>query len=328
MFLKPSLILLALVAESAFARLQGHHRRNVLNLREIKPLENRGLIDMNGEAGVGLLTASVGVDIAEATGLPGNPHPHGGPPHAHAHSYGRGNHPHPHDNHDAYPVKPTSNWNQIPPNNDFSTGGFGERTDTHGDGLGYVGNVGDPWGSNIIIVQAPDAHKYKYIAQFHGSKNGNSKPWEVVIWNKIGPDGKMDGCFGHSALSFTLHPNEIVYVAFDENSQGGWSAAPGDELPTDRWGSYSSTWGEFDFGDMKNKGLTGFDVSCIQAQNAKQEVQGMSICLSDMSQCSSITTGAEKVDGAYTAGEAGVDGLAPTVGAGPVRFIVKVDYEG
>lgn len=349
MLLKPKLILLALAAESTFARLQGHHRRNALNIHEIK----RGLIDVNGEAGTDPLTATVGVDIAEATGLPSNPHPHGGPPHdgphdgphphgsphghphghghgdhPHPHGHDHGHHPHPHDNHDAFPVKPTSNWDQIPPDNNFSTEGFGERTDAHGDSVGYVGNVGDPWGSNIITVKAPDAHKYKYMAQFHGSKNGESQPWKVVIWNKIGPDGKMDGWFGHSALSFTLHPNEIVYVAFDENSQGGWSASPGDKLPTDKWGSYSSTWGEFDFGDMKNKGLTGFDVSCIQAQNAKQEVQGMSICLSDMSQCSSITSGAAKVDRAYTAGEAGVDGLAPTVGTGPVRFIVRVDYEG
>lgn len=202
-----------------------------------------------------------------------------------------------------------------------------------------MGNVGDPWGSNVIIIPKPeDASKYKYVAQFRGSKNkSNNKRgdnededagWKVVIWNKIGPDGKMTGWYGHSALNFTIGPDEIVYVAFDENSQGGWAAAPGTKIATDQWGGYSSTWGEFDMGSEKNGGLSGWDVSCIQAQNAKQAVQGMRICLSDGDKCSTIEADARKVENAYTSGEAGVDGLGGTVSAGAVRLVVELDYEG
>ncbi|TPR10538.1 hypothetical protein CAN33_0022655 [Aspergillus niger] len=172
-------------------------------------------------------------------------------------------------------------------------------------------------------VSASDAWQYKYVIRMEGS---NTKDWFVSFWNKIGPDGKMDGWYGHSALNFTLAAGETKYVAFDENSQGGWGAAEGDSLPTDDYGGYSCTWGEFDFGDTDNSGWSGWDVSAIQAQNADQTVQGMRICQYSDKQCSYITTDAETVVNAYTASEASVDGIGGTVSSGAVRLTVEVDY--
>ncbi|KKK14303.1 hypothetical protein ARAM_000793 [Aspergillus rambellii] len=216
-----------------------------------------------------------------------------------------------------------ASWTSVPSDGDYSTDGFGERTNSSGSGIEYTGNVGSPWGSNIIEVTADNAYEYKYVVQFTGS---NTNDWFVSFWNKIGPDGKMDGWYGHSALNFTLAAGETKYVAFDENSQGGWGAAEGDSLPTDEYGGYACTWGEFDFGDTDNDAWSGWDVSAIQAQNGNLTVQGMKICQYNGDNCSYITTGAAEVVDAYTAAEASVDGIGGTVSSGAVRLVAIIDY--
>ncbi|OJJ68384.1 hypothetical protein ASPBRDRAFT_133288 [Aspergillus brasiliensis CBS 101740] len=214
-------------------------------------------------------------------------------------------------------------WTATPTNGVYSTAGFGARTNSSSSGVTYSGNVGSPWGSNIQEVSASEAWQYKYVIRMEGS---NTADWFVSFWNKIGPDGKMDGWYGHSALNFTLAKGATKYVAFDENSQGGWGAAEGDSLPTDDYGGYSCTWGEFDFGDTDNDAWSGWDVSAIQAQNADQTVQGMRICQYSDKQCSYITTDAETVVNAYTSAEASVDGIGGTVSSGAVRLTVEIDY--
>jgi hypothetical protein len=138
----------------------------------------------------------------------------------------------------------------------------------------------------------------------------------------------MTGWYGHSALNFTLAAGETRYVAFDEDSQGGWGAAEGSSLPTDEYGGYACTWGEFDFGSTINDGWSGWDVSAIQAQNADLTVQGMKICTAAGEDCSTITTGAASVVNAYTAAEAAVDGIGGSVTEGAVRLAVEIDYSG
>ncbi|KAJ5206587.1 hypothetical protein N7491_002798 [Penicillium cf. griseofulvum] len=228
---------------------------------------------------------------------------------------------------DTKPNSPTSvDWTAVPIGK-FSTNGFGGRTSPKGKGaeILYRGNVGKPWGSNIITVSPAEAHTYKYVARFTGS---NNEPWTVVVWNKYGPDGKLTGWYGHSALRFTLAPGDTRYVAFDEDSEGAWGAAPGDHLPTDQWGGYSCTWGEFTFGDGENNGWSGWDVSAIQAQAANQPVQGMAICQADGKKCSIITPGARKVVAAYTNSKKHIDGIGGEAVPGPVRLNVVVDYRG
>lgn len=228
--------------------------------------------------------------------------------------------------HPGGPAIPSNlDWTAVP-EGPFSAKGFGGQSLPSGSEIHYKGNVGKPWGSNIISVSPAAAHRYKYVAKFTGS---NSEPWTVTIWNKVGPDDKMDGWYGHSALTFVLAPGETHYVAFDEDSEGAWGAAPGTKgLPTDSWGGYTSTWGEFSFGDAENSGWSGWDVSAIQAQLAHQYVQGMRICMADGTGCSSITPQAKKVVDAYTESKRHHDGIGGAASPGPVRLVVDIDYQG
>ncbi|KAL3487492.1 hypothetical protein BJX62DRAFT_190982 [Aspergillus germanicus] len=227
------------------------------------------------------------------------------------------------------PSSPTapdhSAWTNFPSNGEFTYEGFGGRTEQKitDNKFIYQGNVGVPWGSNIIEVSAEEAANYKYVVQFHGSK---TEKWTVVVWNKIGPDFKMTGWYGNAAVSFSLEPEEIRYVAFDENSQGSWGAAPGDSLPVDEYGGYSCTWGEFDLGSEVNGGWSGWDVSAIQAEASGSHIQGMSMCSHEGDNCSIITTGAAKVIDAYMEKDKWVDGIGGKVVPGPVRIVTHLDY--
>lgn len=162
--------------------------------------------------------------------------------------------------------------------------GFGGRTNSSGQGVTYSGNVGIPYGSNIIEVSEDIADRYKYVAQFNGPIR--NEEWTVVIWNKIGPSGVLGGWYGNACERFNLAAGQTYYVAFDEDSQGGWAAARGSNIPLDEHGGYASIWGEFDFGSNVNHGWSGFDVSAIAAQNASLEVQGMKVCDVDNRICS------------------------------------------
>lgn len=206
----------------------------------------------------------------------------------------------------------------------YKTEGFGHSTQTAGSGVSYKGNVGIPYGSNIIEVTEMDAHQYKYIARFRG----NQQTWTVVIWNKIGPDGALDGWYGHSCKTFTLTGGQTKVFAFDENSQGGWAAAPGGSIPLDSYGGYASTWGEFDFGSRINPGWSGFDVSAIAAQSAGLEVQGMKICDALTETCSTITPNGTSVSNAYTLVTKAVGGIGGNLAPGPVRLNVTLGFQG
>lgn len=220
----------------------------------------------------------------------------------------------------------SSSWTEIPSDGVYSTSGFGTITNSSGSGDTYIGNVGSPYGSNIITVSESDASSYKYVVQFKGS---NTDDWKVVIWNKYSSDGTMDGWYGNACHSFTLAAGETKYWAFDTDSQGGWAAAKGSSIPTNDYGSYASTWGEFDFGSTTNSGWSGFDVSAITAQEADMSVQGMKICdeYNSDGTCSYITTGADTVSNAYTAALSAEGGIGGNLSAGPVRLSVVIDYD-
>ncbi|KAJ5949477.1 Allergen [Penicillium verhagenii] len=220
----------------------------------------------------------------------------------------------------------SSAWTEVPSDGVYSSTGFGTITTSSGSGDTYTGNVGSPYGSNIISISESEASSYKYVVQFTGS---NTDDWKVVIWNKYSSDGTMDGWYGNACHTFTLAAGDTVYYAFDTDSQGGWTAAKGSSIPTDDYGGYASTWGEFDFGSTVNSGWSGFDVSAIMAQDADLSVQGMSICdaYNSDATCSSITTGAGTVSNAYTSAETDVGGIGGNLSAGPVRLAVVFDYD-
>lgn len=226
---------------------------------------------------------------------------------------------------DSSSSSPSVEWFNHPSNGQYSRQGFGGKTSSSGGGgtIFYAGNVGDPWGSNIIEVTAQNASQYKHVVEFKGS---SSQAWTVVFWNKIGPDGKLTGWYSNDALKFTLEPDETRYVAFDDDTQGGWAAAQGEDIPKDSFGGYSSTWGEFDFSSSTNNGWSGWDVSAIQAQAAKQAVQGMKLCTHDNQKCSTITGNAASVINAYTEALKTVNGIGGNEQTGAVRLSAQLDF--
>ncbi|KAL3474706.1 hypothetical protein BJX99DRAFT_231170 [Aspergillus californicus] len=215
-----------------------------------------------------------------------------------------------------------SSWDDTPES--FSREGFGGKTASNLlEYIWYIGNVGSPWGSNIIEVSEDKACQYKHVVRFEGAEQDD---WTLTFWNKIGPDSKLTGWYGNSALSFKIKAGETKFVAFDDDSQGAWGAAKGDSLPTDAFGGYSCTWGEFDMSNGGNNDWSGWDVSAIQAQAAGQDVQGMKICDSKDTGCSYITNLATKMVNAYSKAEEGVDGIGGRQAPGAVRLITHLDY--
>ncbi|CAG8095898.1 unnamed protein product [Penicillium olsonii] len=222
-----------------------------------------------------------------------------------------------------------SSWADYPTGDDYVVDGFGAATTGKRVGLqdwDYIGNVGNPWGSNIIQIMEDRASQYKHVVRF---ENENSKVWCVVVWNSYGPGGGLNGFWSpHKALSFRIRPGQSVFVAIDNDSQGGWGAAEGGSLPINHVGQYASTWGEFDMSNAQNDGLSGWDVSCIVAELANMNVSGMQICNHNGKQCSSITQGAGAVVNAYTSADQGKKDKAVFQPAGPVRLIVKLGWSG
>ncbi|KAJ6019867.1 Allergen [Penicillium canescens] len=186
----------------------------------------------------------------------------------------------------------------------YSILGFGATIKSSGSGVQYSGNVGSPYGSNVIEVPATQAHRYKYVVRFE----------------------RLGGWYGKACKKFALAAGQIRYIAFNEDSQGGWAAAPGSLVPVDGNGGYASTWGEFDFGSTVNLGWSGFDVSAIAAQNAGLEVQGMKICEVLTRICSYIGPAAAFVHNAYTSAVADIGGIGGKLAPGPVRLAVTIGY--
>ncbi|EPS30388.1 Allergen [Penicillium oxalicum] len=343
MLVKNSLLLAAaLTAGSAAARIHGHERRHAHHKAQIEPIvevEKRGGVgdivsavidgvlqtwinEWSGESAtssatttasatsvattiVSVPTSTVAPSVVESTAVPSSTQS---------------------------TVKPTSapstggDWHATPADGQFSRAGFGGVSKAQKVGSldwDYIGNVGVPWGSNIIEVEESVANQYKHVLRFEGSQ---SQPWHVVFWNTYGPDNKMTGFWApNQALSFNLEKGQVKYVAIDDNSQGGWAAAPG-KVPTTNFGQYAATWGEFDMSSEKNGGFSGWDVSCIIAQLNSLDVQGMRICNHLGQECSHIGNGLSSVLNAYTSADQGKPDLAVSQASGPVRLIVELDY--
>jgi len=143
----------------------------------------------------------------------------------------------------------------------FCLEGFGQRTTAVVGATvdEYKGNVGNPHGSNMQLVDANKAHLYKYKTKFEAPGPETIK---VVVWNKSGPDGRPNsGQFLPAPLNFDLGPGHPKYVVFDENSQVAWCHDTGKKTA---WGAYDCTFGEADFGNESNGAWSGADVSSIQ----------------------------------------------------------------
>ncbi|KAH7124302.1 hypothetical protein EDB81DRAFT_912430 [Dactylonectria macrodidyma] len=111
----------------------------------------------------------------------------------------------------------------------FRAGSKSKRATT--EQIAYKGNTGteEAYGCNIMTVDQTIASQYEYTATFI---NVVSEDQACVCFNKIGPDGQIDGSWsGNEAISFTLPAGSTKIVAFDANSQGGCVCGIG-KVPT------------------------------------------------------------------------------------------------
>ena len=139
--------------------------------------------------------------------------------------------------------------------------GFGGRTEPVDDGNQdhYIGNVGNPYGSNMILVDESERGSYKYTLTL---KNIDDSETTYIIWNKSGRDGQPQSGMGQEPnLKFTLGGHGSQVIAFDENSEVSFSR----DCERNKLGGYlpDCTWGEADFGDLRNGGWSGYDCSSI-----------------------------------------------------------------
>lgn len=190
--------------------------------------------------------------------------------------------------------------------------------------IAYVGNVGteSDYGCNLMMVDNDHAEEYKYTTTF---SNASGKDQKCVCFNKIGPDGGINGFFtGNEALSFDLPKNGKAVLAADENSQGGCACGAG-EVPLTTFGEFASTWLEFDFGNESNDGWSGADASCLVSAATGLDIPGLNVC--GHGTCSTINPGGTGTN-AFLGGMEALDGLGLNLPAGEARLEVEVGYSG
>lgn len=189
--------------------------------------------------------------------------------------------------------------------------GFGYRTDPVDDGNQdhYIGNVGRPYGSNMILIDESEKASYNYTMIITNIEDTETT---YIVWNKSGKDGRPQSGMGSEPnLRFTLGARKSQVIAFDENSQVAFSRdcernQLGGNLP-------DCTWGEADFGDLRNDGWSGYDCSSIQ--NSKGNVGHCKIS------CDGAKTSSNLGNSFISASQTNAGGsLAP----GPVAFYVEI----
>lgn len=200
--------------------------------------------------------------------------------------------------------------------------GISERA-TPGN-IGYKGNTGAAgmYGCNLMMVDPSIASLYKFTATF---SNLRTTSQECICWNKIGPDGGINGFFnGNQALKFTLPAkgkgNKVLAIATD--SQGG-CACGSPKVPLTPYGQFSNTWLEFDMGSKPNKGWSGADASALVPQAYGMKSTKLRVCGGPNNVCSEIFSDG-KGKNAYVKGMEAVDGVGLNIPPGNVRLAVTV----
>lgn len=201
---------------------------------------------------------------------------------------------------------------------DFCSGSTSKRATA--EEIAYKGNTGasDNYGCNIMTVSKSVASQYKYTATFN---NAVSKDQSCVCFNKIGPDGGINGFWkGNQAISFTLPADGSKVVAFEANSQGGCVCGVG-EVPTTSIGQFAGSWLEFDFGNESNDNWSGADASCLVSAANSLDIPALKVCSGTT--CSTIETGGTG-ENAYLGGMEAEDGVGLNLPAGKAHLTITV----
>ncbi|KAL9036012.1 MAG: hypothetical protein Q9214_006322 [Letrouitia sp. 1 TL-2023] len=148
-------------------------------------------------------------------------------------------------------------------------GHFGGRTTGHqGSNKDvYIGNIGVPFGHNMMGISLDDVNKQKYTITF---KNIGQKEMKVIVWQNPGRDGTPLGGKGEDpVLTIVVPAGESRATSYDEDTHGAFSL----DCSRGMDGSTTCVRGEYNFGDQCPKqwdnpngaqGWSAFDRSCIE----------------------------------------------------------------
>ena len=302
-----SLILLAVGLDCALAQPHRHHVHKHRDLKDVNwddPSNYVGVdwkkVDYSGGKKPGHSDSAPAVHAAPLAGSD-NPAPSPAPP---------ASSPSPKPKPDQEPHHEDPPAPASPDNSSGGVGkGFGGRTDPvdNGNKDEYKGNVGIPYGSNMIKLDNPDDIKnFKYSITF---TNGGNDKISVALWNKGGSDGRpQSGMALPPHMKFDLDVGQNVAVVFDENSQVGFAK----DGQRNQYGLLTTAWGEADFGDLRNQGWSGYDRSTI--------VQGANDGLLTMS-CKGAKTSSQHGNSFLTAAQTDAGGALPP---GPVHIKTQI----
>lgn len=125
---------------------------------------------------------------------------------------------------------------------------------------GYIGNVGSPYGHNMLPLSDCDASGHDFSLTFIATND-----IKVALWNKNGDDSGMPnrpqtGASRNAFFMFELAAGQKAVFAMAPNSQVAFSQACDRNGQT---GQFDCTWGEADFGNTENGGASGYDRSSI-----------------------------------------------------------------
>lgn len=184
--------------------------------------------------------------------------------------------------------------------------------------IAYTGNTGcDGYGSNIKMVESSIVSQYTYAVK---AVNSGSSTMQCKVWNKIGPDGGINGFFsGNEALTFSLAAGSSQDLVFDTNSQGGM-CCEADAVSLTSAGEFLCPWLEFDFGDTANSGWSGFDASALVEGSAGGPYNALKVCTADESVCSTLNSGGGGTN-AYLPGDEDEDGIGGNLEPGAVSLV-------
>lgn len=183
----------------------------------------------------------------------------------------------------------------------------------------YTGNTGDgTYGCNIMKVASEAvAAKYDNTIKFYGA----TEDMNCWVWNKMAADGTLSGMWGTDATTFTLKAGAVQYVAFDSNTQGAAACYSGSDPIKTTYGALAGSWAEFDFENSSNDGWSGFDCSCIVAQEAGLSVPACEMVGAGVT--SKIAAGGA-VDNAYDLSLKDADGIGGQT-SGPLKIEFNVN---
>lgn len=210
-----------------------------------------------------------------------------------------------------------------------TTSGFGGVTAPTGSGDTYCGNVGSPYGSNMIEITEDELADYDYTITLDGSFI--LQEYTVYFWNNCNEAGQLAGFFDTTfPLTVTVPTGGAAYVAIDVDSQGAFVGSPTSVgVPRDATdGIVTGFWGEWDFDNTANDGWSGFDVSALVAlDSGVTDYPGLALVGNGVT--SYITNSLGSASNAYSeTSEAGTGGIGANLVPGPVAITAYLAYNG